>query len=381
MNLQNLMNPSAAEQPHLNSNRDRYFATRIIRRGAHVHPLPHARQPLDAAALGVDAFMAQNRVGGLLVLKDGEIYLERYGLGLDDATRWYSYSIGKSVASTLVGAAIRQCAIGSLEDPVTRYLPQMAGTAYVGTSIRDLLQMSSGIAWDEAYRSGTSDFARFYTATLEGRKGGAMEVMRSLRRAVAPGARFLYSSGETYVLGTLLSAAIGGSLSDYLSERIWARFGMEADGYWTLDSVGGQEMASGGCNFTLRDYGRFGLFVLGGGVAGGEKILPDNWVAEAGHPRPDSPQVAYGKLTPGMPLGYGYQWWAFPTDEASRGDPRLAGHEGAFTGQGIFGQFLYLNPRERLAIVVWSAWPDPWVVESEWATYRFMSACIAALRN
>jgi len=376
MNLQNLMSPSAAEQPHLNSNRDRYFATRIIRRGNHVHPLPHAQQPLDAAALGVDAFMAQNRVGGLLVLKDDAICLERYGLGLDDATRWYSYSIGKSVASTLVGAAIREGKIGGVEEPVTRYLPQLTGTAYDGTSIRNLLQMSSGVAWGEGYRDGTSDFARFYNAAMEGRAGGAMEVMRSLHRAVPLGTRFLYSSGETYLLGALVTAATGRSLSDYLSERIWARFGMEADGYWTLDSADGQEMASGGCNFTLRDYGRFGLFFLGGGVADGEKILPDNWVAEAGHPRTDSPQVAHGKLTPGMPLGYGYKWWSFPSD-----DPGLPGHDGAFTGQGIFGQFLYLNPRERLAVVVWSAWPDPWVVESEWATYRFMSACIAALRN
>jgi CubicO group peptidase (beta-lactamase class C family) len=214
MNLQNLMSPSAAQQPYLNSNRDRYFATRAIRRGAHVHPLPQARQPLDAAALGVDAFMAQHRVGGLLVLKDGAVRLERYGLGLDATTRWYSYSLGKSVASTLVGAAIRQGAITGVEDQVTRYLPELAGTAYDGTSIRNLLQMSSGVAWDETYRDGASDFARYYNAVMEGRKDGAMAVMRALHRAVPPGTRFLYSSGETYLLGTLVTAATGRSLSD-----------------------------------------------------------------------------------------------------------------------------------------------------------------------
>jgi CubicO group peptidase (beta-lactamase class C family) len=376
MQLQHLMSPSAAEQPHLNSSRDRYFATRAIRRGAHVHPLPPARRPIDAAALGVDDFMARNRVGGLLLLRDGEIHLERYGLGLDAATRWYSFSIGKSVASTLVGAAIRQGLIGGVEDPVTRYLPQMAGTAYDGTTIRHLLQMSSGVAWDETYRDGTSDFARYYNAVIEGKPGGAMAVMRGLHRAVPPGTRFLYSSGETYLLGALVTAATGRSLSEYLSERIWAHFGMEADGYWTLDAPDGQELASGGCNFTLRDYGRFGLFFLNGGSAGGAPILPEGWTAEAAHPRRDSPQVAYGKPVAGLPLGYGYQWWAFPDDDA-----RLAAHAGAFTGQGIFGQFLYLNPRARAVAVVWSAWPDPWVTEAEWATYDFLARCIATLKG
>jgi len=200
-------------------------------------------------------------------------------------------------------------------------------------------------------------------------------VMQSLHRAVPPGGKFVYSSGETYLIGAIVTAATGQSLSDYLSERIWARFGMEADGYWTLDSEGGQEMASGGCNFTLRDYGRFGLFVLGGGVVAGERILPEGWIAEASHPRANSAQVGYGRLVAGMPLGYGYQWWAFPSD-----DPRLAGHQGAFTGQGIFGRFLYINPRERMVAAVWSEWPDPWIETREYETYDFLTAAIAALR-
>jgi CubicO group peptidase (beta-lactamase class C family) len=376
MNLQTLMSPRADEQPHLNSNRDLYFATRAIKRGPRVHPLPPAQRPIDAAALGVDAFMAQHRVGGLLILKDGEIALERYGLGLDETTRWYSYSLGKSVCSTLVGAAIHQGKIGGVEDPVTRYLPRMAGTAYDGNTLRNLLEMSSWVGWEEAYRNGSSDFGRYFNAVLEKRPGGAMAVMQSLHRAVPPGSKFVYSSGETYLIGAALAAATDRTLSDYLSERIWARFGMEADGYWTLDAEDGLEMASGGCNFVLRDYGRFGLFVLGGGAVGGERILPENWIAEASHPHADSPQVGYGRLTPGMPLGYGYQWWAFPSDNQS-----LTGHEGAFTGQGIFGQFLYIHPRERAVVVVWSAWPDPWVAESEWATYGFIARCFAALRR
>lgn len=371
-----LINPSVAEQPHLNSHRHQYFATRAVRRGKSVHPLPRAARPLDEAALNVDGFMARNNVGGLLLIKDGAVCLERYRLGLDESTRWYSYSVGKSVASTLVGAAIRDGAIGSVLDPVTRYLPTLAGTGYDGTTIRNLLEMSSGVAWDETYRNGASDFARFYGAVIDRRRGDAFAVMRSLPRAVPPGSRFVYNSGESYLLGCIVSAATGKTLADYLSERIWARFGMEADGYWTLDSDDGQEMASGGCNFVLRDYGRFGLFLLSGGVAGGERILPDSWLAEASHPQADSPQIGYGRLVPGLPLGYGYQWWAFPS-----GDSRLPGHDGAFTGQGVFGQFLYLNPRENMVAVIWSAWPDHWVVEAEWATYRFLSDCIAELKR
>lgn len=376
MNIQSLMSPTPAEQLIINSRRDQYFASRPIRRGTQVRPLPAATQPLNATALGVEDFMALHRVGGLLVLKDGAVAMERYGLGLDPTSHWYSYSLGKSVCSTLVGAAIRQGRIASVADPLTRYLPQMAGTAYDGTTLRHLLEMSSGVGWEEAYRDGASDFGRYFNAVLERRPGGAMAVMRSLKRAVPAGSRFVYSSGESYLIGAALKAATGQTLSDYLSERIWARFGMEADGYWTLDAEGGLEMASGGCNFVLRDYGRFGQFILDDGVIGGERILPEGWVAEASHPRPDSPQVGYGRLVPGMPLGYGYQWWAFPSD-----DPRLAEHAGAFTGQGIFGQFLYIHPRERVVVVAWGAWPDPWVVDSEWATYGLIARCVAALRN
>lgn len=375
MQLLNFMSPTPEDQPVLNSTRDLYFATRPIPRGTHVHPLPRSRTPLDGASIGLDSFMSENRVGGLLLLKRGEIRLERYGLGLGEATRWYSYSIGKSVMSTLLGAAIRQGAIASVDDPLTRYLPEFRGSGYDGTTLRHMLEMSSGVAWDEAYRDGASDFGRYYNAVLERRGADAIAVLRGLKRAVPPGTRFLYSSGESYLLGAAIAAATGRTLSEYLSERIWARFGMETDGYWVTDGENGREMASGGCNFTLRDYGRFGLFVLGGGMAGGERILPEGWIAEASHPRPDSPQVAYGKVAPGLPMGYGYQWWSFPS-----GDARLPDHDGAFTGQGIFGQFLYINPREEVVAVIWSCWPDPWIVDKEWETYRFLSRCVAALR-
>jgi len=383
LRIHDVMNASPDKQPELNRTVDRYRPVRVISRGERVHPLPHAgtaldiRYRCDGGEFGVDIFIARNRVSGLLIVKDGRIHLERYGLGNEPDSKLNSFSIGKSVMSTLLGAAIHQGYIDSVEDPITKYLPQACGSGYDVCSIRNLLEMSSGVQWEEGYRDGASSFARMFEAANGRRRGGIMEVMTSLPRQAPPGTRFLYNSGESHVLGELITAATGKHIADYLSERIWSRFGMEFDGSWTLESEDGQETTGGGVNAALCDYARFGLFILGDGIAGGERIVPEGWIAEASHPRADSPQIAYGLPTPGNPLGYGYQWWSFPK---TAGAPHTRHHEGAFTGQGIFGRFLYINPREQLVAAVWSEWPDPWVEASEYETYDFLSAAIAALR-
>ncbi|HVR67538.1 MAG TPA: serine hydrolase [Verrucomicrobiae bacterium] len=378
------MNASPERQPELNRSVDQYRPVRIFRRGARVHPLPPALKALDfryrcdGGDFGIDEFIARNRVSALLIVKDGRIHLERYALGNAPDSKLHSFSVGKSFMSTLLGAAIHQGHIRSVEEPVAKYLPQVEGSGYETCSIRNLLQMSSGVKWEEGYRDGASSFARMFDASIGRQKGGIMEVMTSLPSEAPPGTRFLYNSGESHVLGELLTAATGKRIADYLSERIWSRFGMEFDGYWTLESEDGQETTWGGVNAALRDYGRFGLFILADGVIDGERILPTGWIAEASHPRPDSPQVAYGLPTPGNPLGYGYQWWSFPK---AAGAAHTLHHEGAFTGQGIFGRFLYINPRERMVAAVWSEWPDPWIEPREYETYDFLSAAIEALRS
>jgi CubicO group peptidase (beta-lactamase class C family) len=381
MEFDQIMNMTPDEQPVINRSRDRYFPTRIIKRGTGIHPLPRDGRTLELAVpfqrrtIGLEAFMERSRTAGLLILKDGRIVQETYRLGTDETSRWYSYSVGKSVVSTLVGAAIRQGYIGSVEDPVTGYLPILKGSAYDGTTIRHLLQMSSGVFWEEAYRDGTSVFARMYDAIRQQRAGGIIELMRGLPRVAEPGTRFQYKTGETHILAEIVHAATGWRLSDYLSERIWSRFGMEADGFWCLESANGQETGGGSCNFTLRDYGRFGLLILNDGIAGGERILPEGWVAEASHPRADAPHGDYGKIEQGWPLGYGYQWWSFP-----KGSRAPKNHDGAFTGIGIFGQFLYVNPKERVVIVHWGCWPDPWVAGHERALFALFGNAIEALR-
>jgi CubicO group peptidase (beta-lactamase class C family) len=367
------------EQPAAYRNTDQRFATRTFKRGTVVYPLPVANPPLTAVhyrfrgkALGLSEFMTRNRVSGLLVLKDGQVRLERYALGNTDKSRWTSFSVGKSIVSTLVGAALKDGAIAGIEDPVTRYLPQLRGSAYDGVTVRNLLQMSSGVKWNEDYRDPGSDIGRMLECTVDEKPGCIIDFMSKLPRAAPPGSVFNYNSGETHLLGLVVSAATHKTLSDYLSEKIWSRFGMESDGYWVLESKNGAEMAAGSLAMTLRDYGRFGEFIRTGGIAGGQHILPAGWIAEATQPRADSPQVGFGKLEPDDPTGYGYQWWVLP---------HQAPHSGAFEAEGIFGQYIYVNPAAHLVAVIWSAWPEAWVDANAVETDAFLGGVVRALQG
>jgi CubicO group peptidase (beta-lactamase class C family) len=328
---------------------DRLFPTRVVSRGASAYPLPvsdHTLTNVHFTSQGrkYDLFdyLSLNRVSGLLVIKDGKIVLEDYELGNTEKTRWVSMSMVKSISSTLVGAATQDGYIASLDDPIAKYLPQLKDSAYEGASIRNVLQMASGVKWDETYVDPKSDRRHMLNLQLEQKPGTILQFMASLPRAGAPGTIWNYSTGETHVIGALIHAAVKRPVAEYLSEKIWSKFGMESDATWWLESPGGLEVGGSGLSATLRDYGRFGEFVLHGGKAGDTQVVPKNWFSEAG----TSKQVG-GKL-----VDYGYMWWTFgPTS-----DPV---HQGAFRAQGIFGQSIYINPRERVVIVTWSARPKP----------------------
>jgi len=360
---------------------DRLAPTRVIRRGSAARPLTaHARQlsglsySLADRSYSIDDYMQRQRSSGLLILKNGEVALERYAMGNDASTRWTSFSAAKSLTATLMGAALKDGSIASLDEPLTRYLPELVGSAYQANTIRELLRMCSGVAWNEDYSAGAdSDIARLAQACSSGGRGTVMELMRSRPRAAAPGTAFCYSTGESYVLGAVIARATGRTLSDYLSQKIWAPMGMEADGYWMLDGVGGLEMGGNNFSATLRDYGRLGQFVLQQGRIDDLAVLPSGWRDLAGHP--DSATTACGQLYPGYPLGYGYQWWSFPT-----GADALEMHDGAFTAEGIYGQFIYINPAEQVVAVVWSAWPQAWVDSAELETYVLLGTAVAMLR-
>lgn len=373
----------AAYQSGTYRNMDAVYPTRTVFRGAEVYPLP-AAEPLDVTyendegrSLDTDDFMQRNQVHGLLVLDDGEIVLERYAADTDETSRWTSFSVVKSISSTLVGAAVHEGHIESVDAPVTDFLPSLEGSGYDGVTLEQLLQMSSGVRWNETYQDPESDRRRMFDRQLNERVGGILELMGEMPRETEPGTRFHYSTGESHLQSEILTAATGMTVSDYLSERIWARMGMEADAFWQLESRAGQEIGSSGFSATLRDYGRFGQFLLDDGVIDGERILPEGWIDAATSVDPES-HLAPGKLYGGeYPIGYGYQWWTFPV-----GDEALPHHDGrAFQGEGIFGQFLYVNPEKRIVAVVWSAWPEPWVDASEFETYDFLGAAIAEIER
>jgi CubicO group peptidase (beta-lactamase class C family) len=327
---------------------ERLLPSRTVRHGADVRPLPASNRRLGpirftAGGRSVDLidYLAQNRVAGLLVLKDGAVVLEDYELGLDPGYRWASFSIAKSVTSTLVGAALADGLIGSIADPLRRYLPSLAGSAYDGVTVRDLLQMTSGVRWDETYTDPGSDRRRFLELQIAGRPGALLDYMGNLPRVTAPGSAWNYSTGETFLAGAVVEAATHRPLADYLSDKIWARAGMQADASWWVETPDGAGIGGSGLCATLRDYGRFALFVLDDGVVAGSRIVPGGWFAAATAPR------TIGNVR----VDYGYLWWPVP-----QGAPVV---DGAFAARGIFGQCIYVSPRQQLAMVVLSARPKP----------------------
>lgn len=301
------------------------------------------------------AYMEAQRVAGVLVIQDGRIRLERYGLGIGETDRWVSFSMTKSLTSTLVAAAIADGSIGGLNDPVVRYLPGLAGGGYDGVTLRQLLTMTSGVRWDEDYTDPDSDVARFLSEPVRDGQNPVISFMSRLPREAEPGTRWNYSTGETNLVGTLVAAAENKPLAQLLSERIWSRAGMEADAFWALDQ-GGREI--GGCcvSAVLRDWGRVGLLALEDGMIGGERITPDGWFAEAGSKQADT----------GAPSeGYGYQWW---TQD-----------DGVFNAYGIFGQTIRIDPERRLVIVILSAWPNATGRAHSAARRAFIAEVVAAV--
>jgi len=304
--------------------------SRVVPAGVTTLPLPPG--PPLPLALDVDAYMAGQRSAALLIVHDGKLRLERYGLGFDAAGRWTTFSVAKSITSTLVGAALRDGHIRSMDDKVSDYLPDMKGSAYDDVSIRQLLTMTSGVRWNEDYADPGSDVARFNSHEPEPGVDSLVSYMRRLPREAPAGTRWHYSTGETNLVGVLLAAAINKPLSTYLSEKIWVPAGMEQQASWILSKSGNE--ISGCCiQAATRDFARFGLFVMNGARVGGQPIVPDGWLAEA-----TTERVGIG--VPGR--GYGYQWWTYS--------------DGNFAARGIFGQGIFIDPKRKLVIAANADW-------------------------
>src|SRR5271166_7097102 len=321
-------------------NMEKVFPGHTVERGTQVYPLPQDERELavlyqyKGEAWDTARYMEGNNVAGLLIVHNGTILLERYRLGFDEKSRWTSFSVAKSFTSTLVGAAVLDGYIKSIDDPVTDYLPTLKGSAYEGVKIRHILNMSSGVKWNEDYVDPKSDVNSFASATDKSRGSTLVTYMSKLKRESKPGTKFVYKTGETNLIGEIVMAATKKPLATYLSEKVWSTFGMEQDAFWMVTDC--NEM--GGCclSVSLRDYGRFGLFILNGGVAGGQPMVPAGWIRQATTPTKFSINER-GR-------GYGYQWWTGPG--------------GVFYAQGIFGQQIMFYPAEKLIVVSLSAWPE-----------------------
>jgi CubicO group peptidase (beta-lactamase class C family) len=361
------------------TNQDQIWPHRVIRRGDAVRPLPpHAHSLEDLTfevgdvRLSLSDYMARSRTAGLLFLKGGEIALERYGMGSGPESRLTSYSTAKSMTSSLVGAALHDGAIGSLDDRCDLYLPQLRGSAYEGVTIRDVMRMCSGVAWCEE-EDGQAECGRLHRALASRRPGSILDLACTLPRAQAQGAVFNYSTVESCVLGAVVAAATGRPLADYCAETIWGPAGMEANGYWVLEADGGQETGGFGVSARLRDIGRFGQLVLDDGEAfNGRRVLPLGWRDLAG--QPDSAPTCFGRLMPGSPMGYGYHWWALPHLPTGI-------HAGAFMAIGAFGQYVYVHPTAHVVAVIQSAWHQHDDSNAATETFALLRATVLALRS
>jgi CubicO group peptidase (beta-lactamase class C family) len=288
-----------------------------------------------ALSVDADGYMKSQRAAGLIIVHDNKIRFEKYALGFDARGRWTSFSVAKSITSTLAGAAVKDGLIRSLDDKVTAYLPGLKGSAYDEVSLRQLLTMTSGVKWNEDYLDPKSDVLRMLLHRPEPGVDATVSYMRGLVREAPAGSKWVYKTGETHLLGVLVSKATGKSLSAYLSEKIWQPYGMEQSAYWSLTA---SDVEKGGCclSVTLRDYARFGQFILDGARIGGKSILPPDWLAQA-----TTKQADIG--APGR--GYGYQWWT--------------NDDGTFEARGIFGQSIFIDPKRRLLMATSGNWPTP----------------------
>ena len=299
----------------------------------------------DGNLISTQGFIENSQTSGLLILKQGTIVYENYWLDQDASKQHISFSMAKAFVSALIGIAVEERFITSIDEAVSVYVPELMGSGYQGVSIKNVLQMSSGVKFNEDYGDFNSDINRFSRAIAFGTS--LDKFTASLKSQGAAGINNDYVSIDTQVLGMVLTRATGKSLTRYLSEKIWQPLGMEHPAFWLADDKG-MELALGGLNVTLRDYAKLGWLYLNLGQwpdAQGQlqQIVPKQWVIDS--TSTDAPHLVAGADNPNSssPFGYGYQWWL------------PLGAEDEFSAQGIYGQYIYIDPDQKLVIVKNSA--------------------------
>jgi CubicO group peptidase (beta-lactamase class C family) len=322
-----------------------------IRRGDRIYPLiePNKDFVLEYNFHGrqysIKDYFQRNFVTGFLVLHDDEIAVERYLHGADRNARFVSQSISKSIISILIGAAVGDGTIKSIDDPVTKYLPYLSDRGYRNVTVKNLLQMSSSVDYSEDYKVPRSGAALIGAALLTGNpsfKSFAESIQPTTTR---PGTKFEYQSVNTQVLGLLLERVTNKRLNEYTQDKLWKKIGAQSDAFFYESEKQPDTCAFACFNATVRDYARVGLMMLRGGALGGKRVVSTQWVHDS-----TTPDAPYLKPKPGGPeggYGYAYQWWIPP------------GNDGAFEAEGIYGQCIYVNPAKHVVIVQTSAWPEP----------------------
>ena len=313
--------------------------TRLVKRA--VTPWQFRRAPAetsDPLRGRVIDYLSRNPVTGLLIAKDDQILFEHYQYGRTDRDLLLSQSMVKSITGLLIGIAIGDGAIKSVDDTAETYVPGLKGTEYGATPLRALLHMSSGVDFGEEQDKGR-DLDRLWIDMVRGTgsKGTIASIAQFNRRIAPPGTRFYYASIEPDVLGLVLHYAVNKSASEYLREKVWEPIGTEADAKWLIDAEG-FEVAHHGFNAVLRDYARLGRLLAHDGAWEGRQIIPAQWMLEATTTRPSDAYLAPGRTEP-RSLGYGYLMWLLP------------GPRRQFTPIGFLGQRICVDPASKLVMV------------------------------
>lgn len=316
---------------------DELFATRTVAAGGLSTPLP--KSPLSLpddrilrigdASTSLDDFLAQERINALLVLKDGRVVREIYRNGGAADDRFIAFSMSKSVISMLFGIALADGSIGSIEDPVIKYLPDLRGTAYDSVTLKHLLTMRTGTSWNEDYAPG-SELDRHRDLSQNTEQVYYEDYAAQVKSIAPPGSRFNYATLDTELLGSVLARATGRTIADFMTERLWKPAGMEASAYWAMQGPTGRqhEFYGAGLAATLRDFGRIGQMMLDEGAVDGRQVVPKSWAIQS-----------TGSAVPGST--YFYQWWAIPGMNA-------------FAARGVYGQSIMIDRPSRTVMVILS---------------------------
>jgi hypothetical protein len=345
-------------------NMDSLFTTRTVGRSGRVWALPRSDHELDFSyswrgeTLPADEFLERTYTNALLILKDGHVVSEIYRNNSNERSRFIGWSMTKSITSVLIGCALAEGRIDSLNTTITHYLPELQGGGYNGVSIRHIMQMRSGVDYEERYDFGNPGVAASnHIAALVRNTARFADVARTLPRIHAPGEFFQYKTIDTAVLGWLVERVAQSSVAAYTARCLWEPLGAEANGFYIMDGQPGvgREFSGAGFNATLRDYGRFGQMMLNGGVANGRRIVSEQWVRKSTQPIGEE-DVRRG--------GYGLQWWTI-------------GASDAYAAIGLQGQYIYVDPATRTVVVKLSYFPQDDNTALDDETLSFMAATSA----